>query len=86
MEARSRLQTLRAEQTELQNRVAELRGRVEGLEAERSRLVESIERLGQCVADAARRVTDKIRALFERDESPAKVGQYAGPALSCLPG
>lgn len=65
--------------------VAELRGRVEGLEAERSRLVESIERLGQCVADAARRVTDKIRALFERDESPAKVGQYAGPALSCLP-
>ena len=65
--------------------VAELRGRVEGLEAERSRLVESIERLGQRVADAARRVTDKIRALFERDESPAKVGQYAGPALSCLP-
>lgn len=65
--------------------VAELRGRVEGLEAERSRLVESIERLGQCVADAARRVTDKIRALFERDEAPAKVRQYAGPALSCLP-
>ena len=65
--------------------VAELRGRVEGLEAERSRLVESIERLGQCVADAARRVTDKIRALFERDEAPAKVRQYAGSALSCLP-
>lgn len=65
--------------------VAELRGRVEGLEAERSRLVESIERLGQCVADAARRVTDRIRALFERDEAPAKVRQYAGSALSCLP-
>ncbi len=65
--------------------VAELRGRVEGLEAERSRLVESVERLGQCVADAARRVTDKIRALFERDETPAKVRQYAGSALSCLP-
>lgn len=65
--------------------VAELRGRVEGLEAERSRLVESIERLGQCVADAARRVTDKIRALFERDEAPAKVRQYAGSALPCLP-
>jgi hypothetical protein len=65
--------------------VAELRGRVEGLEAERGGLVESIERLGQCVADAARRVTDKIRALFERDEAPAKVRQYAGSALSCLP-
>lgn len=65
--------------------VAELRGRVEGLEAERSRLVESIERLGQCVADAARRVTDKIRALFARDEASAKVRQYAGSALSCLP-
>lgn len=65
--------------------VAELRGRVEGLEAKRSRLVESVERLGQCVADAARRVTDKIMALFERDEAPAKVRQYAGSALSCLP-
>lgn len=65
--------------------VAELRGRVEGLEAERGRLVESIERLGQCVADAARRVTDKIKALFARDENPAKVRQYAGSALSCLP-
>ena len=65
--------------------VAELRDRVEGLEAERSGLVESIERLGERIADAARRVTDKIKALFARDESPAKVGQYAGPALSCLP-
>lgn len=65
--------------------VAELRGRVEGLEAERSRLVESIERLGHRIADAARRVTDKIKALFARDESPAKVRQYAGSALSCLP-
>lgn len=65
--------------------VAELRDRVEGLEAERSGLVESIERLGKRIADAAGRVTDKIRALFERDESPAKVGQYAGSALSCLP-
>lgn len=65
--------------------VAELRDRVEGLEAERSGLVESIERLGQCVADAARRVTDKIKALFARDETPAKVRQYAGSALSCLP-
>lgn len=65
--------------------VAELRGRVEGLEAERSRLVESIERLGDRIADAARRVTDRIRALFARDEAPAKVRQYAGPALSCLP-
>lgn len=65
--------------------VAELRGRVEGLKTERGRLVESIERLGQCVADAARRVTDKIKALFARDENPAKVRQYAGSALSCLP-
>lgn len=65
--------------------VAELRDRVEGLEAERSGLVESIERLGDRIADAARRVTDKIKALFARDESPAKVGQYAGSALSCLP-
>ncbi len=65
--------------------VAELRDRVEGLEAERSGLVMSIERLGDRIADAARRVTDKIKALFARDESPAKVGQYAGPALSCLP-
>jgi len=30
-------------------------------------------------------VTDKIMALFERDEAPAKVRQYAGSALSCLP-
>ena len=30
-------------------------------------------------------MTDKIRALFERDEAPAKVRQYAGSALSCLP-
>lgn len=30
-------------------------------------------------------MTDKIKALFARDESPAKVRQYAGPALSCLP-
>jgi hypothetical protein len=65
--------------------VAELRDRVEGLEAERGGLVESIERLGERIADAARRVTDKIKALFARDESPAKVRQYAGPALSCLP-
>lgn len=65
--------------------VAELRERVEGLEAERSGLVMSIERLGDRIADAARRVTDKIKALFARDESPAKVRQYAGPALSCLP-
>lgn len=65
--------------------VTELRGRVEGLEAKRGGLVESIERLGDRIADAARRVTDKIKALFARDESPAKVGQYAGPALSCLP-
>lgn len=65
--------------------VTELRGRVEGLEAKRGGLVESIERLGDRIADAARRVTDKIKALFARDESPVKVGQYAGPALSCLP-
>lgn len=65
--------------------VAELRDRVEGLEAERSGLVMSIERLGQRVADAARKVTDKIKALFERDEAPAKVRQYAGSAMSCLP-
>lgn len=65
--------------------VAELRDRVEGLEAERSGLVMSIERFGDRIADAARRVTDKIKALFARDESPAKVRQYAGPALSCLP-
>lgn len=65
--------------------VAELRDRVEGLEAERSGLVMSIERLGDRIADAARRVTDKIKALFARDESPAKVRQYAGPALSYLP-
>lgn len=65
--------------------VAELRDRVEGLEAERSGLVMSIERLGDRIADAARRVTDKIKALFARDEIPAKVRQYAGPALSCLP-
>lgn len=45
----------------------------------------SIERLGGRIADAARRVTDKIKALFARDESPVKVRQYAGPALSCLP-
>lgn len=64
--------------------VAELRDRVEGLEAERSGLVESIERLGDRIADAARRVTDKIKALFARDETPAKVKQYAGAALSCL--
>lgn len=65
--------------------VHELRDRVEGLEAERIGFVESIERLGDRIADAARRVTDKIKALFARDESPAKVRQYAGPALSCLP-
>lgn len=65
--------------------VHELRDRVEGLEAERSGLVMSIERLGDRIADAARRMTDKIKALFARDESPAKVRQYAGPALSCLP-
>ena len=65
--------------------VAELRGRVEGLEAKRGGLVRSIERLGDRIADAARRVTDKIKALFARDETPAKVRQYAGPALSCLP-
>lgn len=65
--------------------VAELRDRVEGLEAERSGLVESIERLGRRIADTARKVTDKIKALFERDEAPAKVKQYAGSALSHLP-
>lgn len=65
--------------------VAELRDRVEGLEAERGGLVMSIERLGDRIADAARRVTDKIKALFARDESPAKVRQYAGSALSYLP-
>lgn len=65
--------------------VAELRGRVEGLETERGGLVRSIERLGDRIADAARRVTDKIKALFARDETPAKVRQYAGSALSCLP-
>ena len=65
--------------------VAELRERVEGLEAERGGHVESIERLGKRIADAARRVTDKIKALFARDETQAKVKQYAGSALSCLP-
>lgn len=65
--------------------VAELRDRVEGLEAEKIGLVESIERLGDRIADAARRVTDKVKALFARDETPSKVRQYAGPALSCLP-
>lgn len=65
--------------------VAELRDRVEGLETERGGLVAAIESLGRRVADAAGRVTDKIKALFARDESPAKVRQYAGPALSCLP-
>lgn len=65
--------------------VAELRERVEGLEAQRSGLVEPIERLGRRIADTARKVTDKIKALFERDETPAKVKQYAGSALSCLP-
>lgn len=65
--------------------VYELRDRVEGLEAKRGGLVRSIERLGDRIADAARRVTDKIKALFARDESPAKVRQYAGSALSCLP-
>lgn len=64
---------------------AELRGRVEGLEAERGGLVESIERLGKRIADAAGRVTGKIKALFARDETPAKVRQYAGSALSYLP-
>lgn len=64
--------------------VAELRDRVEGLEAKKIGLVESIERLGDRIADAARRVTDKIKALFARDETPAKVKQYAGAALSCL--
>lgn len=65
--------------------VAELRERVEGLEAKRSGLGESIERLGDRIADAARRVTDKIKALFARDETPSKVRQYAGSAMSCLP-
>lgn len=65
--------------------VAELRERVEGLEAQRSGLVESIERLGRRIADTARKVTDKIKALFERDETPAKVKQYVGSALSHLP-
>lgn len=65
--------------------VAELRERVEGLEAERSGLVVSIERLGRRITDTARKVTDKIKALFKRDEAPAKVKQYAGSALSCLP-
>lgn len=65
--------------------VAELRDRVEGLEAKRGGLVESIERLGRRITDTARKVTDKIKALFKRDEAPAKVKQYAGPALSCLP-
>lgn len=65
--------------------VAELRERVEGLEAERGGLVAAIERLGRRIADTARKVTDKIKALFERDESPAKVKQYAGSTLSNLP-
>lgn len=65
--------------------LAELRERVEGLEAERGGLVISIERLEKRIADAARRVTDKIKALFARDETPAKVKQYAGSALSYLP-
>lgn len=65
--------------------VAELRDRVEGLEAKRGGLVESIERLGRRIADTARKVTDKVKALFKRDEAPAKVKQYAGSALSCLP-
>lgn len=65
--------------------VNELRGRVEGLEAERIGLVAAIERLGERIADAARRVTGKIKALFARDEAPAKVKQYAGSALSYLP-
>lgn len=65
--------------------VHELRDRVEGLEEERSGLAESIERLGRRIADTARRVTDKIKDLFAQDESPAKVKQYAGPALSYLP-
>lgn len=65
--------------------VNELRGRVEGLEAERIGLVAAIERLGERIADAARRVTGKIKALFDRDETPAKVKQYAGSALSYLP-
>lgn len=65
--------------------VAELRDRVEGLEAKRGGLVESIERLGRRITDTARKVTDKIKALFKRDEAPAKVKQYAGSALSCLP-
>lgn len=65
--------------------VHELRDRVKGLEAERGGLVRSIERLGERITDAARRVTDKIKALFARDETPAKVKQYAGSALSCLP-
>ena len=64
--------------------VAELRDRVEGLEAERVGLIAAIESLGQRVADAAGRVTDKIKALFARDETTAKVKQYAGAALSCL--
>ena len=64
--------------------VAELRDRVEGIEAERGGLVAAIESLGRRVADAAGRVTDKIKALFARDETPAKVKQYAGAALSCL--
>lgn len=65
--------------------VHELRDRVGGLEEERGGLVESIERLGDRIADAARRVTDKVKALFARDETPSKVRQYAGSALSCLP-
>lgn len=65
--------------------VAELRGRVERLETKRGGLVRSIERLGDRIADAARRVTDKIKTLFARDETPSKVRQYAGAALSCLP-
>lgn len=65
--------------------VKELRGRVGDLEAKRGGLVAAIERLGERVADAARRVTDKVRALFERDESPAKIRTYAGAALSYLP-
>lgn len=65
--------------------VAELRDRVEGLEAKRGGLDKSIERLGRRITDTARKVTDKIKALFKRDEAPAKVKQYAGSALSCLP-
>ena len=61
------------------------RARVSELEKQRGGLVAAIECLGERVADAARRVTDKVKAMFARDETPVKIKTYAGSALSCLP-